>query len=122
MLLSSLPVVRSNTVSFVLNHCVWYTNFWSTSLHILCGLFMLMSGSATFLVIFHEAASTAVAVPGFDLPAVVSYCVSIQTSPTPSCAGLESGASGRLFPYRASSVFFRYTTAPPVIRTGTPAG
>ena len=59
---------------------------------------MLISGSATFLVTFQELTSTAVAVPGLVLPAVFSYSVSIQTSPTPFCAGLKGAASGRLFP------------------------
>src|SRR6266498_1460824 len=97
-------------------------SFCLISVHMLWGLFMLMLGSATFLVIFQELASTAVTVPGFDLPAVFSYCVSTQTSPTPLCAGLKGAASGKLFPYRPSSVFFRSTTAPPEIRTGTLAG
>ena len=97
-------------------------SFWSRSVHMLCGLFMLISGSATFLVTFHVLASTAVAVPGLVLPAVFSYSVLTQTSPTPFCAGLNGPGMGRLLPYRASSVVFRSTTAPPLIRTGTPAG
>src|SRR6266496_3501906 len=97
-------------------------SFWSILVHMLWGLFMLISGSATFLVIFQELASTAVTVPGFDLPAVFSYSVSIQTSPTPLCAGLKSAVRGKLLPYRASSVVFRSTTAPPEIRTGTLGG
>ena len=57
--------------------------FWLRSVHMLWGLFMLISGSANFLVTFQVLASTAVAVPGLVLLAVFSYSVSTHTSPTP---------------------------------------
>src|SRR5262245_65829152 len=97
-------------------------SFWFLSVHMLCGLFMLISGSATFLLTFHVLASTAVAVPGLDLPAVISYSRLTHTSPTPCCGGVTGPGMGTFWRYRASSVVFRSTTAPPLIRTGTPAG
>src|SRR5262249_819551 len=60
---------------------------WSRLAHMLCGLFQLMDGSATFLVTCQPAVFTAVAVPGFVLWAVSSNSVSIQTSPTPLTVG-----------------------------------
>ena len=41
--------------------------FWSRSVHMLWGLFMLISGSATLLVTFHVFTSMAIAVPGLVL-------------------------------------------------------
>jgi hypothetical protein len=66
---------------------------WLRSVHMLCGLFMLICGSATLRVTCHVEASSRDAVPGFSLPAVRSNCVSTHTSPTPGVAGLNSGGS-----------------------------
>src|SRR5215469_5808453 len=66
---------------------------WSRLAHMLCGLFQLMDGSATFLVTCQLAASTAVAVPGFVLCAVSSNSVSTQTSPTPLTFGTVATGS-----------------------------
>ncbi len=61
------------------------------SVHILWGLFMLISGSETFLLTLHVVPLIAVAVPGLVLPAVFSNCVSIQISPTAGTVGFDKG-------------------------------
>src|SRR3954471_4168951 len=61
--------------------------FWSLSVHMLCGLFMSTCGSAAFFDTDQCSTSTAVAVPGLNLPAVFSNCVSTHTSPTPGVVG-----------------------------------
>src|SRR5690349_15296136 len=60
---------------------------WSLSVHMLCGLFMLSCGRATFFDTVQFSTSMAVAVPGLVLAAVSSNWVSTQTSPTPGTAG-----------------------------------
>ena len=62
-------------------------SFWSLSVHMLCGLFMLSSGRAAFFVTAQFSTSMAVAVPGLVFVAVCSNWVSTQTSPTPGVAG-----------------------------------
>ena len=66
-------------------------SFCALSVHMLCGLFMLIAGKPNFFETVQSVTSTAVAVPGLDLPAVISYCRSIQTSPMPGVCGLNSG-------------------------------
>ena len=64
----------------------------------LWGLLRFTLGSATLRSTRHVRAFTDVAVPGLVLPAVSSYCVLTQTSPTPVTAGLNSGGSGVSLP------------------------
>src|SRR4051794_11909071 len=44
---TSFPVAASQTSRRLLHHSVWYTSLPDASVHMLWGLFMLMSGSAT---------------------------------------------------------------------------
>src|SRR5581483_5322270 len=53
----SLPVDLSNTLSQWLNHSVWYRYFSSLSVHMLCGLFMLISGAAILRTTFQVVVS-----------------------------------------------------------------
>src|SRR3954466_2142298 len=53
----------------------------------LWGLSIETPGSAAFFDTVQFSTSTAVAVPGLNLPAVFSNCVSTHTSPTPGVAG-----------------------------------
>src|SRR5690348_115074 len=81
--------------------------FSSRSVHMLCGLFMLISGRATFRSTVHLVTSTLVDVPDFVLPAVFSIWVSTQTSPTPGVLGFLF-AAGRTF--GVLNLFFRYAS------------
>src|SRR5262245_56932470 len=60
------------------------------SVHMLWGLFISISGSATLRVMLQSDASILVAVPGLDLEAVVSNSVSTHTEPTPGTRGATS--------------------------------
>src|SRR5687767_11521419 len=89
----AFPVARSTAVTLLENHWLWNSVFWSRLTAMLCGLFRLMSGRKSFLVISHVDVSKAVIDPGFVLPADISNWVSTRASPTPWTSGFGGAFS-----------------------------
>src|SRR5882757_5519355 len=70
--------------------------FSARSVHMLCGLFISMSGAAIFRSIFQVCAFISVAAPDLSLPAYFSIWVSNQTWPIPGVAGTMSALGSGL--------------------------